>query len=197
VVFTSDNGGANYIGLPDVNAPYRGWKMTFFEGGLKTPFFVRWPKVLPAGGKVEAPVAHVDIFTTAAVAAGAAVPGDRAIDGVDLAALARGEAGADAHDALFWRSGHYRALRAGDWKLQVSERPARTWLFDLATDPTERTNLADARPDKVQELSALLARYQEEMAPPIWPALIEGPIAIDHPLGVPDSPDDEHVDWAN
>lgn len=67
----------------------------------------------------------------------------------------RGEAQGRAHDALFWRSGHYRSILAGGWKLQVSERPKRTWL------------------------------------------LIEGPIAIDHPLGVPDRPDDEVVDWAN
>ena len=43
VIFTSDNGGAHYIGLPDINQPYRGWKMTFFEGGIHTPFFAKWP----------------------------------------------------------------------------------------------------------------------------------------------------------
>jgi len=197
VIFTSDNGGANYIGLPDINAPYRGWKMTFFEGGVHTPFFARWPKGMPAGVKVATPAAHVDIFTTVATAAGATVPSDRVIDGVDLAALARGDAGASAREALFWRSGHYRAIRAGDWKLQLSDHPPKTWLFDLGSDPTEKTNVADTRPDKVRELTTLLARYDAQMVPPAWPALIEGPIAIDHPLGVPDSPDDEYVDWAN
>lgn len=197
VLFTSDNGGANYIGLPDINAPYRGWKLTFFEGGVRTPFFARWPKVLPAGQKVETPVGHVDLFATAAAAAGGELPKDRVIDGVDLVALARGEKQAKQHEALFWRSGHYRAVRVGDWKLQISERPPKTWLFDLKNDPTERTNVADARPDKVRELTAVLQRYDGEMVKPIWPALIEGPTAIDHPLGVPDSPDDEYVDWAN
>jgi arylsulfatase A-like enzyme len=43
VIFTSDNGGANYIGLPDINRPYRGWKATFFEGGIHVPFLLRWP----------------------------------------------------------------------------------------------------------------------------------------------------------
>jgi arylsulfatase A-like enzyme len=46
VIFTSDNGGANYIGLPDINKPYRGFKATFFEGGVHVPFFMRWPKTL-------------------------------------------------------------------------------------------------------------------------------------------------------
>lgn len=194
VIFTSDNGGANYIGLPDVNAPYRGWKMTFFEGGVHTPFFAKWPAGLPSGAKREEPVAHVDLFATAAAAAGAPLPGDRTIDGVDLARVARGES---QDRALFWRSGHYRSLLAGGWKLQVSERPKKTWLFDLAADPTERVDLASARPEKVQELTATLAAVEAEMVAPSWPSLIEGPIAIDHPLGVPDRPDDEVVDWAN
>src|SRR3546814_2902122 len=43
VIFTSDNGGAWYNGMPDLNAPYRGWKATFFEGGIRTPLLMRWP----------------------------------------------------------------------------------------------------------------------------------------------------------
>jgi arylsulfatase A-like enzyme len=197
VVFTSDNGGANYIGLSDINRPYRGWKMTFFEGGVHTPFFVKWPAQLPAGQRFEAPVAHVDVFATAAGAAGAPLPSDRTIDGVDLVKLVRGQTPGRPHGALFWRSGHYRTILADDWKLQVSERPRKTWLFDLRTDPTEKTNLADARPDKVAELSKILADHEAQMVVPLWPALIEGPIAIDHPLDVPDRPDDEWVQWAN
>ena len=197
VIFTSDNGGANYIGLPDINAPYRGWKMTFFEGGIHTPFFARWPGTFAPGSRFHAPVAHIDVFATAAAASGAAVPGDRVIDGVDLVRLSRGEAQGRPHGALYWRSGHYRTILADDWKLQVSERPEKMWLFDMKADPTERTNLAAARPDKVQELSAILALHESQMVLPSWPALIEGPIAIDHPLGVPDRPDDEYVSWAN
>src|SRR5262249_41246814 len=48
VIFTSDNGGADYIGLPDINKPYRGWKMTFFEGGVHAPLFAKWPARLAA-----------------------------------------------------------------------------------------------------------------------------------------------------
>ena len=197
VLFTSDNGGANYLGLPDINRPYRGWKMTFFEGGVRTPFFAKWPAELPRGARFHAPVAHVDIFATAAAAAGAPLPADRTLDGVDLVKLARGEGQGRPHDAIFWRSGHYRTVLADDWKLQVSERPPKTWLFDMNADPTERTNLAEARPDKLRELSEILARHEEQMVLPLWPALIEGPIAIDPPLGVPSDPDDEFVYWAN
>jgi arylsulfatase A-like enzyme len=197
VVFTSDNGGANYLGLPDLNAPYRGWKMTFFEGGIRAPFFVKWPARLPAGTRYHEPVAHIDVFATAAAAAGAALPADRVIDGVDLVPHLRGEVVTPPHEALFWRSGHYRVVLAGDWKLQVSEHPEKTWLFDLASDPTEQRNLAAERSDKRVELEAVLAAHSAATVEPAWPSLIEGPIAIDHPLGVADRPDDEHVYWAN
>jgi arylsulfatase A-like enzyme len=197
VLFTSDNGGANYIGLPDINHPYRGWKMTFFEGGVHMPFFAKWPAKLPKGTRFDPPVGHVDVFATAAGAAGAPLPGDRVYDGVDLTALVRGEPGARSRPVQFWRSGHYRAVLADGWKLQVSERPEKVWLFDLATDPDEKTNLAEARPDKRAALEAILAEQEAQMVKPAWPALIEGPIAIDHPLDVPDGPDDEYVYWAN
>jgi len=197
VFFTSDNGGANYVGLPALNRPFRGWKMTFFEGGVHLPFFVKWPRVLPAGRENAAPVAGIDIFATAAAAAGAALPADRVIDGVDLVPFATGAKPGRPHEVLFWRSGHYRVVRAGDWKLQLSERPAKAWLFDLAQDPTERTNLAEAQPARVAELTALLDAHDATQAAPLWPSLLEAAIRIDPPLGAPESPADEYVYWAN
>jgi arylsulfatase A-like enzyme len=197
VFFTSDNGGADYVGLADLNKPYRGWKMTFFEGGIRTPFFAQWPAQIPPGTRFHTPAAHVDIFATAAGAAGAPLPSDRAIDGVDLVKLARGEAQGRAHAAIFWRSGHYRTILADDWKLQLSERPNKAWLFDLASDPTERTNLAGARPDKLAELRAILAEHEQQMVLPAWPALIEGPIAVDRTLAEPRGEGEEYVYWAN
>ncbi len=197
VIFTSDNGGAEYVGLPDLNKPFRGWKMTFFEGGVRTPFFAKWPARLPAGVRFHTPAAHVDIFATAAGAAAAPLPSDRVIDGVDLVKLARGEAQGRPHDAIFWRSGHYRVILADDWKLQVSERPKKIWLFNLGADPTERNNLADTRPDKRAELAAILAEHEAQMVLPLWPALIEGPIAVDHTLAEPLKAGDDFVYWAN
>ncbi len=197
VFFTSDNGGANYVGLPDLNRPYRGWKMTFFEGGVHLPFFVKWPKALPAGRESAVPVAGIDIFATAAAAAGAALPADRVIDGVDLLPFASGVEPGRPHETLFWRSGHYRVVRAGDWKLQLSERPKKAWLFDLAKDPTERVNLAGAEPARVAELTALLDAHDATQSKPLWPSLLEGVIRIDPPLGTSQSPDDEYVYWAN
>ena len=161
VLFVSDNGAPEYVGLPDLNKPYRGWKMTFFEGGIRTPFFAKWPARIKAGSRFDAPVAHVDLFATAAAAAEAALPSDRVIDGVDLLARLRGEAPGRPNDAIFWRSGHYRALLANDWKLQVSERPKKTWLFDLANDPTEQHNVASSQPERCARLRQRLAAWTD------------------------------------
>lgn len=197
VVFTSDNGGAHYIGLPDINRPYRGWKATFFEGGTHVPFFIKWPAGLPRGSKVAAPVSHFDIFSTIAAAAGAAVPSDRVIDGVNLITFARGTAPGVPHDTLFWRSGHYRTVIAGGWKLQVSERPQKVWLFNLNSDPTEKVNLAESNLGRVNELKKLIEEHDKSSVKPIWPALIEGPIPIDHTLPDYRDPNEEFVYWAN
>ncbi|MBM4337291.1 MAG: sulfatase [Deltaproteobacteria bacterium] len=198
VFFTSDNGGPNYIGLPEVNRPYRGWKISFFEGGIHVPFLAKWPAKLPAGASYDAPVMGFDIFATAAAAAGVAVPADRKIDGVDLAPFARGEREGLPHERLFWRSGHSQVARVGDWKLQVNERPPGTaWLFNLREDPTERTNLAAREPERVAELRRALAEHNAEQSPPSWPSLVEMPVSVDKTLAVDEAEGDEYIYWPN
>ena len=101
------------------------------------------------------------------------------------------------HKAMYWRSGAYKMIRVGDWKLQVLPKPNKVWLFDLANDPTEKVNLAQSNPAKVAELMAELKRIDGQMVKPAWPSLLQGPIPIDHPLGVPDKPGDEYIYWDN
>lgn len=199
IVFTSDNGGAGYIGLDDINKPYRGWKMTLFEGGIHVPMFLSWPGHIPAQSSVAAPVAHIDLMPTFAAAGGGALPAGVEIDGVDLMPFATGTAAAEAtpHDAIFWQSAYYKAVRRGDWKLQVSDNPKKTWLFNLAIDPTEKTNVAEQNPDKVAELKALLAEHQVGARPPLYPHTTEGAIAVDRSLAEKAGADDEYVVWPN
>jgi arylsulfatase A-like enzyme len=200
VIFTSDNGGANYIGLPDINKPFRGWKATFFQGGIRVPYFMKWPGVLPAGGTFNEPVAHVDIFATAAAAAGAAVPTDRKLDGVNLLPYMEGAATGRPHQTLFWRTRDYKTVLDGDWKLQVSGMLKKDWLYNLKDDPTEKVNLADSNPEKLAAMKKVLNSIDAEQAKPAWPALAEAAVAIDHPENpskFPDSPDDEYIYWAN
>ena len=197
VIFTSDNGGPGYIGIPHINQPYRGWKLTMFEGGTHVPFFLRWPKQIALGSSYAKPISHMDIYATAAGIAGAALPSDRVIDGVNLVPYISGENPGDPHEQLFWRQGHYQAVLADGWKLQVAQRPDKVWLFNLNEDPAEQANLAVKRPDKVAALKALLAAHNAEQAEPLWPANFEGPIAIDKTLDQPESEDDEYVYWPN
>jgi uncharacterized sulfatase len=198
VFFTSDNGGASYIGLPEVNRPFRGWKISFFEGGIHVPYFVKWPARVPAGRTHHEPVHHFDIFATAAAAAGVSLPTDREIDGVDLLPFARGERSDAPHDRLFWRTGHYQVALVDGWKLQVNERPpGGTWLFDLRSDPTEQINLADREPARVAELRRMLADHNAAQSAPSWPSRGEMPVNIDKTLVDPDAPDDEYIYWPN
>jgi len=199
IVFTSDNGGAGYIGLDDINKPYRGWKMTLFEGGIHVPMFVSWPGHIPAQSSIAAPVAHIDLMPTFAAAGGGALPAGVEIDGVDLLPFATGTAAPDTkpHDAIFWQSAYYKAVRQGDWKLQVSDNPKKTWLFNLAIDPTETTNVAEQNPDKVADLKALLAEHQVGARPPLYPHTTEGAIAVDKSLAEKAGPEDEYVFWPN
>ncbi|MEZ4354718.1 MAG: sulfatase-like hydrolase/transferase [Myxococcota bacterium] len=197
VMFTSDNGGAGYIGLPNVNRPYRGWKMTLFEGGIHVPFFLKWPARIAAGSSFADPVHHFDLYATAAAAGGAPLPTDRKMDGVDLVPYVRGEAEGVPHEALFWRSGASKTALVNGWKLNVSDPPGRSWLFDMNADPTERRDLAAERPDKLAELRAALAAHDAEQAPPAWPSQGAFATNIDKDLSQPDAPDDEYVYWSN
>jgi len=200
VIFTSDNGGAGYIGLPDVNAPYRGWKMTLFQGGLRVPYFFRWPARIPAGTILNQPVHHFDVFATAAAAAGAALPSDRKIDGIDLLPFATGEAEGVTHEQLFWRSGASQTALVDGWKLNVSSpkgTDARKWLFDLRADPTEQEDLSTKRPAMLAELEAALEAHNAEQAPSMWPSSASMAINLDKDLSIPDAPDDEYVYWTN
>lgn len=199
IVFTSDNGGAGYIGIDDINAPYRGWKITFFEGGIRVPLFIKWPRRIDAGTQVSAPVAHIDMMPTLAAAATAALPEGVAIDGANLLPFATGETGPEArpHENLFWQSGYYRVVRSGDWKLQITEHPSRTWLFNLADDPTEQADLSQAHPEKVAELRALIDKHTAEARSPLYPYTLEGPVAIDQTLAERLSEGGEFIYWPN
>ncbi len=200
VMFTSDNGGAGYIGLADVNAPFRGWKITHFEGGIRVPLFIKWPGRIPAGSLIETPVAHIDVMPTVLAAVNEPLPAEREIDGENLLPLMTGEPDAARdwdRETLFWSADHNRIVRHCDWKLQVAARPEAQWLFNLAEDPTEQHNLAAARPDKVAELLALLDAHAASARAPLYQAEIGAPVMIDKDLSVPFEAEDEWVSVPN
>ena len=194
IVFSSDNGGAGYIGLPEVNAPYRGWKITFFEGGIRAPMFIKWPDKINPGTRIEQPVAHIDLMPTLAAAADAPLPEGVAIDGKNILPLALQTGSVERkNDALFWQAGYTRVVRAGDWKLQVEGRRNKHWLYDLAADPTEQTNLAETRTDKLESLIALSDEHQANSRGPHYEYTMESAIAIDKTGADKITPEDEYV----
>ena len=196
VIFTSDNGGAGYIGIDDVNKPFRGWKITNFEGGIHVPYFVKWPAKLPAGVAYEKPVHHFDIYATAASAAGADI--EHQIDGVDLIPFALGATPlAKPHDTLFWRAGQYRTIRHHDWKLAVDPLMGNTMLFDLSTDPGESTDIAAQHPDVVENMMGLLAAHNSEMVPPLWDSTGASSINVDKHLRQEFEESDTYIYWNN
>jgi uncharacterized sulfatase len=197
VVLSSDNGGAGYVGLAEINAPYRGWKLTLYEGGLRVPLFLRWPGTIPAGTTVDAPVGHIDVMPTLAAAAGASLPADRPIDGGSLLPLATGASREPVHEALFWHSAGYAAVRRGNWKLQRSEAPPFRRLYDLAADPTEQVDLAAANEAVAGELEALLDAHLADRRAPLYPHTIEAPVAVDKTLADPVTPADTIIYWPN
>ena len=197
IIFSSDNGGADYVGLPNLNAPYRGWKMTFFEGGTHVPFFMRWPNRIEAGTEYQRPVTHIDIFSTIAAAANVNVPTDREIDGVDLLPFVTGERSEDPHEAIFWRTGTYRAVRSGDWKLQLSDPDETPFLYNLADDPTEQNNLATTSPMELKRLRSMIQEGMSNWQPPLRPPLVRGPNYPDKHLNEPLDNEDTPVYWYN
>lgn len=204
IVFTSDNGGAGYIGLPEINKPYRGWKLNHFEGGTHVPYMAKWPARIDAGTVMSQPIHHIDLLQTFAGAAGAAVPTDRKLDGVDLLPFITGEQLGAPHKTLFWREGYQQTVLHEGWKLIRSDQPdkpagtgQKKWLFNLASDPTEQRNLAAELPDKVAALDALLAEHNAEQEKSMWPSVMQSPQLIDKPGGVPYEEGDEYIYWPN
>ena len=197
VVFTSDNGGPDTDRNPYENLPYRGWKITYFEGGFNVPYFIRWPGHVKPATQVRGVASSLDLFPTLLKAAGGKLPADREYDGVDLAPAITGrDPDALTNRRIFWRKEEYRAVRDGDWKLQTAKYPQKVWLYNLKIDPTERFNVAAQHPDKVKELQALYAAHETKFRSPLWPS--ETRIRVDIDGWTPEALDDiDHIFWAN
>lgn len=197
IIFTSDNGGANYIELEDINQPFRGWKITFFEGGIRVPFILSWPDKIKAGIKYEHPIHHFDIFSTIAAAAKSSLPDDREIDGVNLLPFLESDTSQKPHQTLFWRSGNHQAVLHDDWKYLVSINENKKWLFNTAADPLEQNNLVENSPQQLQLVEGLLADFNDAQQEPLFPSSTLMPILIDKYDGEKIEENDEYIYWSN
>jgi arylsulfatase A-like enzyme len=192
VIFTSDN-GSRAASDGGSNAPLRGTKGTTWEGGMRLPCIMRWPGRIPAGSVCGEVATAMDLYPTLAALGGASVPGDRIVDGRDIAPLMLAEEGAESpHDAFFYyRADELRAVRSGRWKLHVrkadhAEGTGETReLYDLQSDIGETTNVYAEHPSVVEALQAKLEACRRDLGDSATGALGENV----RPLGRVDNPD--------
>ena len=159
VVFISDNGGSPLTGAD--NAPLAGGKYSLWEGGIRVPMAVSWPGKVAENAREDRVVSALDILPTVARAAGVTLR-DSTLDGRLLS-------DPDPERLLVWKWQKTWAVRRGNFKLTYADenhwksRPSAQYiapiadtlslkLFNLADDPGERTDLAAALPEKVEEL---------------------------------------------
>lgn len=168
VIFYSDNGG--HWRWTD-HAPLRGHKGTYWEGGIRVPFIIRWPGVAEPGRVVSEVVTSMDLYPTLLTAAGQPLRPSQHLDGLDLTPLLDGS-GALNRKSIFWHFPHYNnhretapsgAIRRGDWKLIETFDPPMFELYNLAVDIGETNNLYKEKPDIARSLLLEMKAWREEV----------------------------------
>ncbi len=167
VIFVNDNGGPIYTGVQS-NGPLKLGKLFLFEGGIRVPMIVKMPGKFQADTVYDHPTTTLDLFPTICAAAGIKVPSDLNLDGVDLAPFVNGQSTGAPHETLFWSNGPNIAVRQGNWKLVRSYD--NTWLFDLDNDIGESRNLANSKPEIVEQLEKAYQTWRSQMSKPAWPS---------------------------
>lgn len=171
VIFFSDNGGLSTSeGSPTSNLPFRAGKGWTYEGGIREPLLVRWPKIVKPGGTCDVPVISTDFYPTLLAACGLDPLPAQHKDGVSFLDLLRDPAAKHPRAPLFWHYPHWgnqggipsAAVRDGDWKLIEFYWKKDLELYDLAKDPGEQHNLAASQPAKVAELKAKLDAFRKD-----------------------------------
>lgn len=148
------------------NTPFRDHKQSAYEGGIRTPLIVRWPRVISSSATTTRQPGHViDIMATCLDVAGIEYPAEfqgrhpLPLEGRSLAPVFRGEQ-RQPHELLAWRCGHGRAIQQQDWKL-VRPQDDQPWeLYNLRDDGGETNDLAQQEPDRVRSMTADYERWR-------------------------------------
>jgi len=156
-------------GWPTSNLPLRGGKGWMYEGGIRVPLLVRWPSTIKPGRVVNIPVSSPDIFPTLLEVAKASRKPDQPLDGLSLVPVFEDLTFPDR--PLFWHYPHYgnqggapaAAVRRGRWKWIKTFENERAELFDLATDPSEQTNLIDSESAHAASLEKELVDWLKDV----------------------------------
>jgi arylsulfatase A-like enzyme len=175
VIFCSDNGphqeGGHKVDFFGSNGLKRGMKRDFYDGGVLTPFLVRWPNVITPGSKSDHVAAFWDVLPTFCDLIDVNKPTDT--DGISfLPTLLNHRKDQKTHDYLYWEfyeQGGKQAILKGNWKairLNVRETADKQHfeLYDLANDPEETTDVANQYPELIKEFSALFVSARQEFS---------------------------------
>jgi arylsulfatase len=162
VIFASDNGPEFVRPYDGWAGPWRGQYFTAWEGGIRVPFMIRWPGHVPAGRVSDEIVHAVDLFPTIAAMAGARVPTDRPIDGVDQSNLFLGRSEKSSREGiLIWCADRLQAVKWRHYKLHF-------YLQDTMVSPAEKL--------PVPLLLDLYVNPREEVDKPALQTWIIGPV---------------------
>jgi len=174
VFFAGDNGGLHVLEYPDTpathNTPFRAGKGYLYEGGVRVPLIVRWPGHVKPGTVSDTPVSLRDLTPTLIEAAGLTVAKTLGpVDSVSLTGLLNG--GELASRQLFWHMPNYTnqggrpsgAVRDGDWKLVENYEDGSVELYNLASDPGEKKDLAKTDPSRAESLKTALDSWRQKM----------------------------------
>ena len=163
VIFTSDNGGVSSgDAYSTSNLPLRGGKGRQWEGGIREPFYIRYPAVTQPGSTCDVPVTGADFYPTVLELCGLPPRLQQHVDGVSLVPLLKGES--IPPRPLYWHYPHYdnqggepsSLLRDGEWKLIHYYEDGRNELYDLAVDPTEESDLSRSYPVRTAAMAKQL-----------------------------------------
>jgi arylsulfatase A-like enzyme len=176
IIFQSDNGGTrnamfagegdmSKVKIPCDNGPYRDGKGSLYEGGTRVPAFVNWPGHVPAGKTSDGLMHVVDMYPTLVGLAGGSTTKCKPLDGVDMWSTISAGAPSPRSEVVYNLEPFRAGLREGDWKLVWrTPLPAAIELYNLATDPGEKDNVAAANPDKVAALQKRVGELAAVMA---------------------------------
>ena len=148
VCFTSDNGGVSSgDAYATSNLPLRGGKGRQWEGGIREPFYIKFPKIIKGGLKNTTPVNGIDWYPTILELCEIEIPKNQKVDGVSLVPLLKGKA--IKNRSLFWHYPHYgnqggepsSIIMEGDWKLIHYHEDGRDELYHLGNDIGEQNNI--------------------------------------------------------
>lgn len=173
IIFSSDN-GPTFNGGTDhkffQSAKHlRGLKTSVFEGGIRVPMIASWPGKIKPGTTSEHVSAFQDFLPTVCEIVGHSAPEES--DGISFLAEVLGKSDQQKqHQLLYWELKKQQALRMGDWKLvrrANKNNEIKNHLFNLADDESEKNNLAQSNPEKLQQLilAARMARTNSELFP--------------------------------